>query len=504
MIHTRFLTRWQTPGPPPGRGADIPCRHGAEIPSCRAPDGEARRRPIAAQAKRRPIAAEARRRWFAGETGRSPIAGESGDTLIEVLIAAVVIVLVVAATATGLNSANRATSVSRERSQADALAQQNEDELRTRSVNELSELTKQSEATPQEVVKGGTKYTIAEKARYIDDETGTASCTSTSAKAEYIQTTSIVSWSSAGHTESVEETGVVSPPPDAAVIVQVTGASGEPVPNMTVETSGPSAITTETSSDGCAILAISPGEYTLNVHRLNYIDQNGYENSDEDPSTDASFYVVAENSVKKSFEFAAAGELAVKFATPTNPKVTGDTFVAFNSDLTALRTFGELGSFHEEVLSESLTYKTPKSIFPFSDKYIVYAGTCEADMPTHNGQAQNVEALVEPSKTTEVTVAEAPIDMVVYEGTSSSYSGPITSGLSDTITDTGCGKTRKVPIDASGELEDPNLPFGKYTLCVTGTDAGEQRSFTTEVDNDKETGVSVPIYLGEGTHGSSC
>jgi hypothetical protein len=185
--------------------------------------------------------------------------------------------------------------------------------------------------------------------------------------------------------------------------------------------------------------------------------------------------------------------------------VAGDTFVAFNSNLTALRTFGELESYHSEVFSYSSTYKTSKTVFPFSSKYIAYSGTCEADMPTRNGQTENPEVLVEPNKTTEVTVPEAAINMAVYEGTSSSHSSsPIASGLSGKITDTGCGTVRKVVVNAKGELEHPDLPFSKYTLCVTGTNAGKQMTYTTEVDNDKEEGVSVPIYLGEGTQGSSC
>ncbi|HUN77813.1 MAG TPA: hypothetical protein VMU32_02725 [Solirubrobacteraceae bacterium] len=475
MILTRLLTRWQTPGPSPGRGADSSCPH--------------------------------------------PLAGETGDTLIEVLIAAVLIVMVVAATATGLNSANRATSNARERSQADALAQQNEEELRTRSINELSRLAeeKTTTKTAQEVVKGGTTYKIAERARYVADGTDTASCTSTSDKAEYIQTTSIVSWTSGGHTESVEEHGVVSPPPDAAVIVQVLGASGEPVPSMVVETHGPSSISTETSSDGCAILAISPGEYTVNVHRLGYVDQNGYENSDEDSISDSSFYVVAENTVKKSFEFAPAGELEVKFSTEGGKNtVKGDTFVAYNSELTALRAFGEVENYQSTVFSHSTSYNTNKTLFPFSSSskynYIVYAGTCEADMPLRNGQP-NVEVEVEPNKSSEAVVAEAAIDTAVYEGTSSTPGTLITSGLTGKITDTGCGTTRKISGNTKGEmdlvntsnaLEPPDLPFGKYTLCVTGTDAGTQRTYTTEVNNDKEAGESVPIYLGEATAGGSC
>ncbi len=59
-----------------------------------------------------------------------PLADETGDTLIEVLISAVVLVLIVVATLTGLDSTNRATALDRARSQADALAQADEEQAR--------------------------------------------------------------------------------------------------------------------------------------------------------------------------------------------------------------------------------------------------------------------------------------------------------------------------------------------------------------------------------------
>ena len=56
------------------------------------------------------------------------------------------IVAVVVATLTGLNNANHATSLDRERSQADALAQQDEDQLRSEPIAKLSELSETHEA----------------------------------------------------------------------------------------------------------------------------------------------------------------------------------------------------------------------------------------------------------------------------------------------------------------------------------------------------------------------
>ena len=192
------------------------------------------------------------------------------------------------------------------------------------------------------MTSGGTHYTITSTAQYKSDSTGTASCTSSSAKADYIETTSTVTWPAIGKSAPVVETGIVSPPADSALIVQVLGASGEPVSKMTVQATGPSTITTETSTDGCAILAVSPGEYALNVSRSGYVDQYGYTESNKDPHYSSSFYVIAESTAKKSFEFAPAGAIEAKF---TGANAEGDTFVAFNA-LTTLKEFGKLESYH--------------------------------------------------------------------------------------------------------------------------------------------------------------
>src|ERR1700733_4994281 len=98
------------------------------------------------------------------------MADEAGDTLIEVLISAVLIALIVAATTFGLNSTNHATAYDRARSQADALAQQTEDELRSEPVEKLSELDR-----TQVVTEGKTKYTITSTSTYIADASATSS-----------------------------------------------------------------------------------------------------------------------------------------------------------------------------------------------------------------------------------------------------------------------------------------------------------------------------------------
>jgi Tfp pilus assembly protein PilV len=430
----------------------------------------------------------------ANPAGNGPLrlAAESGDTLIEVLISALVIVLVVVATLSGLNNANHATSLDRERSQADALAQQDEDQLHSEPVAKLSELSETHEVLAQEVTTGGTRYKIESTAQYKVDSTGTASCTSSTAKADYIETTSTVSWPGITKKSYVVETGIVSPPADSALIVQVLGASGEAVPKMTVEASGPSTITTETSADGCAILAVNPGEYSLNVHRAGYVDQYGYTESSKDPHYSSSFYVIAESTAKRSFQFAPAGAIEAKF---TGANSEGDVFVAFNA-LTTIKEFGKFEYYHA-------TENTGAILFPFASKYTVYSGTCEADLPTSNGQESNPEVEVKPGATSVVNVPVAAINIGVNSGTKAAP-GTSLSSFTGTLEDTGCKTVRKFTA-TTGVLPQPGMPFGTYSLCVTATVSGKPRKYSTAVLNNKATGVSVPtIYLGEGEEKAGC
>src|SRR5580693_4854169 len=79
-----------------------------------------------------------------GKAGRlaaaatSRLSSDRGDTLIEVVISVALISLVVVAVLFGLNSTNRATSASRARSQADVLAQQDEERLRAEPIKKLN------------------------------------------------------------------------------------------------------------------------------------------------------------------------------------------------------------------------------------------------------------------------------------------------------------------------------------------------------------------------------
>ncbi|MFZ1925813.1 MAG: hypothetical protein WAU42_06690 [Solirubrobacteraceae bacterium] len=429
-----------------------------------------------------------------------PLLGsESGDTLIEVVISAALISLVVIAVLFGLDSTNRATASSRARSQADALAQQDEERLRSEPIKQVSEIER------KEIVKvGSTTYTVTTTSKYIADATSTASCTSSVAKADYLKTISTVTWPSMGPSGGVIETGVISPPADSALIVQVE-ESGTPLAGATVVAKGPapssSAHELETSLNGCAILALSPGEYTINVSKTGYVDPNGYVNTEKDLSVTKIVYLPAETTSKEGYNLGLAGKLKVTYTDPAEPKVTaeGDSFVAYNTGMNEPRTLPEPST----VGTYSPTIETPSSIFPFTTTYTVYAGTCAADLPTKNGQSSNPEVLVPPGKLGEVTVPLAPINIKVLEA--KGIPEKIVSGATVVLEDTGCKTVRNLTTTSAGALSRPAMPFGTYSLCVTATVAGKPREYTESISNNNLSGTSLQtLYLSEGKEGSVC
>ena len=423
---------------------------------------------------------------------------EGGDTLIEVVISAALISLVVIAVLFGLDSTNRATASSRARSQADALAQQDEERLRSEPIKQVSEIER------KETVKvGSTTYTITTTSKYIADATSTASCTSSVAKADYLKTISTVTWPSMGPSGGVVETGVISPPADSALIVQVE-ESGTPLAGATVVAKGPapssSAHELETSLNGCAILALSPGEYSINVSKTGYVDPNGYANTEKDLSVTKAVYLPAETTSKEGYNLGLAGKLLVKFTEgSTSAPAQGDSFVAYNTGMSEPRSLPEPST----VGTYSSTIETPSSIFPFTTTYTVYAGTCAADLPTKNGQSANPEVLVPPGKLGEVSVPLAPINIKVLEA--KGLPEKIVSGATVILEDTGCKTVRKLTTTSAGALSRPAMPFGTYSLCVTATVAGKPREYTESISNNNLSGTSLQtLYLGEGKEGSVC
>jgi hypothetical protein len=420
-------------------------------------------------------------------------------------MSAIIVALIVIALFNGFDVTSRATASERSRAQADALAQQAEDQLRGLPLSALIKL--ETEPRVEEVTQNGTTYTTTSTAQYVSDATATASCNSSAASASYLRTTSTVTWASLGVRKPVVESGIISPPPGSALIVQVTNAASEGVAGMTVTATGPApaatANTLTTATNGCAILALLPGEYTINVSKTGYVDENWYSESKLDPHSTHSVYLTAENSIKEPYRFDRAGTLEVKFSESESGE-HGDSFVAFDSGMTSAPTFRQIGTLgkYEAIVKSPLS--PGAEVFPFTGKagYTVYAGTCEANNPvTVNPENSPSEPVsVPPGGKGEAKVIQPPVKIRLMSG---SKAGAATEGVEVTnATGTleepkepvGCHVTRTIASTPKGALPHPGLPFGEYSLCLTAAN----RKYTATFENDKPAGPSELANMANG------
>ena len=215
------------------------------------------------------------------------------------------------------------------------------------------------------------------------------------------------------------------------------------------------------------------------------------------PISDAPFYVIAESTVKEPYEFAQAGTLAVSYETPSTKTATeGDSFVLANTGMNpAFRTFGTAGTYAKTLASST-------TVFPFTEPYTVYAGTCEADNPHVVNAANPAPGTVHvlSGETAAATVPLPPVNIEVLSGTSASQKGTPVVGATAFITDKGCGTTRSFTTAAGGVLPQPGLPFGKYTLCVSV--AASNKKWEREFENSTTAGPSPENWTEDGLNAS--
>ncbi len=425
---------------------------------------------------------------------------QAGFALMEVLISAVILGLIVVATFTGFDVADHASADERARAQADVIAQQDEDRLRSFQIDQLSTL---SETRTLEYNK--THYTVESTGEFITDSTGETSC-STATAASYVRTTSKVTWSGAGTRDPVVETSLISPPAGGALIVKIINAKGEPVSGMPIVATGPApsagTVSATTGIKGCVIFAgLAEGEYKATASETGWI--NNKSGGAEPLPAEQAVTIAPGTTDKKEFEFDRPGELKVSFATTNSAAPEGDTFVAENTGIPTpgFRTFGASGTY-------ATTVTSGKTIFPFPGNYTVYAGTCQADEPSQNGQPESSDlgVPVPPGETAAITVALPAINIQVFSGINST-SEKMTS-FSASLKDEGCGGNVHKFSTASatnGELHK-GMSYGKFKLCVTGKVGVKYKKATNIViNNESSSGTTLqPIYLGSsGEHEES-
>jgi hypothetical protein len=309
---------------------------------------------------------------------------ETGDTMIEVVVAAMIVALIAAATFVGFGAVAHVAGAQRHQVQANELAQQDEERLRGLSVTELAAVEPAGSTTLasaqlygnssyQETVDSEV-YTITSVAKFVSASSGGLSCTTGgSSTADYVETSSTVTWGTNNDgRQPVVENSLLSPPSGGGLITSATNANGAALAGATISIEGPGSITNTqtltTDANGCAVFAgLVGGTYTVTASDTGYETDTGVTN----PSQSV-ILVAGATQTLQAFQLGQSW-IQATFLTAINgaalSPINWDSFSIDNTNYT--QSYGTVGTFTSPVSSNSLYPAT----------YSAYAGTCSADDP---------------------------------------------------------------------------------------------------------------------------
>ena len=423
----------------------------------------------------------------------------SGVSLIEVIISALIVGLIAIGTLTGFDGATRASADERAHNQATLLAAQDEERLRGLNVTELDQLGTSSRTATE----NGTTFTITSSAQYVAGAENKLTCETTGGAANYIQTTSKVTWPALHSRAAVTQSSIVDVPTSLTLLVKVYNQNHEGLEGATVKVTNRARTVTAaeetTPGSGCVVFGALP-EKEVDVAAIAGNDVN----EAEEPSTTAPAKEVtlSPTALTGPIEFTLAPPGSIEAIFESNGSttgVTGDTFFATHSGVAKIATGGKASTYGP---TAKLT-----GLFPFQppNPYKAYAGDCAANSPKTVAGIEEPPAQVEPNLTKTVKLEVPAFNLTVYKGTSTSE-GVLTTATSAKVINTACSSTaHEVKITSAGLLEQKYQPYAKeLQVCVVGLVSGKyykstQGSFT----NSAKAGTSQSFFLKKSVEKTS-
>jgi Tfp pilus assembly protein PilE len=435
------------------------------------------------------------------------LAPERGDTLIEVMVAAIMVAVVAGATLTGYAQVAHMTSTQRHRVEADSLAELDQARLRGLTITQLA--GPQGNRATSETVDG-TTYTTTSTSQYVSGTSAVMSCTTgpTTTTADEVQITSSVTWSPGNDGRvPVIVHGLVTPAEGGSLVITATDPSGAGMSGVTATPSGPTTVSPlATDANGCAIFGgLAGGTYTVGFADPGYVDVNGNPNPSQTKTV-----IPTETAGPVNEQMGQAATINATFSTKWNGNTvaaTDDQIVVTQNLMTPpFRVFGTDSTASNSTFVASVT--TGATMFPFTSAYLAFAGGCD-DPLTPAGAEQSV--IVSPGGTSSVTLPEPAMLVMVWSGTSASPGSLVSTKPDVTVTDTdaACGNAEdyppsQIPTASGGALANPGLPYGAYTVCADAQISGTyERNTGTVANTNYAAGDTVNIYLGSGAAGRS-
>jgi Tfp pilus assembly protein PilV len=438
------------------------------------------------------------------------VGSEAGFSLIEVLVSALMVILIASAAATALIATGQFSGNQRSRSQADALASQDQERLRGLSDQQLSGL---NQTLP--VSLNGSTFSVHSTATYLDT-TGASSCTSSTAA--YYKIASTVTWtdSLSNQPASIAEESLLTRPVAGDLLTQATDQTGTPLPGVGINAAGASNQTGTTDANGCVLFAgLTPGAYTVALTPpAGDVDLNG----NSAPTGTATVTTTSTaTTLGNVFHFGPAGSIVGTFTSSTAGaagEADGLSWLGGGSP------FVMTGGFQVTPLTAPSAPQptfTTRSLFPFAfattpvtytNNYTVWGGRCAGQAPPGVSPVNPDQFTVSPGSLNQAhSIQEPLLDLVVTNGTSNikpthvkltyiTSAGGCTDFWTPTISTAAVGA-----MPATGWLANPGQPYAPSgTLTVCADTGSHKNSVTTSNTNFTAANVvTVPITTISGT-----
>jgi Tfp pilus assembly protein PilV len=428
--------------------------------------------------------------------GQTTPPGQAGFALIEVMVSALIAVSITGAVIGLLNSTGRAGAQERHRSQAFSIAQEDQARMRAMRISELGVSSK-----PREVQVGGGKYFVTSTSSFVGDKTGTPSCKDGTGSADYVKLSTTVTWPSIGSTDPAVIESIVSPvsgsldPTRGTLAVYVKNEAGTPISGVGINGAGAGNFSGYTDSTGCALFAQPAGTYTVTPTL-----GAGYVNYDGEPPAAKTTTLTAGSTNTIELQYDKAGTLEVNFLVRNYSGVevpsSADTLFVTNANMKTPDIFGTAGG-------TRLTKFEATPLYPFTEVDSFWAGACIANNPGSGATLGNLK--VPPAGTASATLKLPPLYVTVKNGSTA------INGATVKITDKNCSLngtpvSRKYPTNEFGQLADPGLPWGTYTVCAQAVFSGNTKHTTMLTDQvvHSLTGLTAPISLTSSSSSGPC
>jgi Tfp pilus assembly protein PilV len=433
---------------------------------------------------------------------QQPPPAQEGFVLIEVLVSAVVLVIVAGAVFTLLTATARSAAEGRHRSEAFALAQEDQARMRAMRMSELTRLP----TLPRTVPLNGTQFEVHSTSVFIEDKTATSSCSQGESSADYLRTASEVTWPGMkGSPVSVQS--IVSPsngsldPSHGTLTFSVARVGGAPIPGVSLTSSG---FNGTTDANGCVTFPdLVAGNYTVTPSGATA----GLVDKDGKAPGQLTAGVSAETTTLVQLRYDVPGKANISFRTKSSPTgvlvpSSADSIVVSNNEMSEPKVFGTPGGSRVHSIAA-----TP--LFPSPSPDAVYAGSCSINNPNPSGEtnppgaAAIASVTIPPNGIVEGEITLPALYLTVWKGTLAKPETAVGSA-NVTVVDKNCkvGSTpvkRTYSTNIEGHLGDPGLPWSTYEVCA---DNGTRHQTVTGVEVKSLTsGTTLNLYLGSGTTG---